>query len=396
MDHRTLSSPGYQLVWPQELFAKEASRLINERFDLLPDAWSDACELLLADAFITELQRRGPLADFQKVPRPSTTTATLTSTCLTGQHLFLRDLLRNQIHLQQDPRPRRPLYRERAATTSIGPTALTQAKTFEQMIEVIDELDKAGYFDGLFGELCVDEPRAPGPEKVLQKLLEVEAFRWPMTADDFSVWRRGAPEIFYDVVEYLHDHAARPRRIDFDHHGDWNQHCVHHSDYDPEVGQAVYRWRMNKILERSEIGLRLSETGTDAGTLVAAPPDAGRAELLEALTARTDNDAHDADDVQRGISLFRARSAGPSDKRAAIALLYRALERRRHNVVEQALNGADAQPLFHIANKFNLRHHKADQHRDYPDYYLDWVFWMYLSTIELTNRIIDDQAPSGQ
>ncbi|MEU2102335.1 hypothetical protein [Nocardia sp. NPDC019255] len=144
------------------------------------------------------------------------------------------------------------------------------------------------------------------------------------------------------MLGYLHDHAARSRQIDFRDEGDWNESCNHYGDYDPEIGQAVFRWRMNKILERSEIGLMLSTTGSDVGMLVSSPPDPGRAELLEALTSRPDNEAHDADDVQRGISLFRARSAGPSDKRAAIALLYRALERRRYNVVEEALNGADA------------------------------------------------------
>ncbi len=383
-----MSSPGYQLVWPRELFAKEASRLLNERVDLSPKAWSDACDLLLADAFVTEFQRRGPLGEFQKIQMPR---EPVTSTNLSAQHLFLRDLMREQQHLHEDSRPRRPLYRERTGRTAGYRTPLTQSKTFEQMIEVIKELDQAGYFDTLFGELCVDTAREPGPERVFQNLLELRSFQWPMVAEHFDVWN-GTLELFYDVVEYLHDHAARPRQVEFRHEGDWNQSCAHYGDYDPEVGQAVFRWRMNTVLERSEIRLMLSTTGSDVGMLVSAPPDAGRAELLEALTSRPDNEVHDADDVQRGISLFRARSAGPSDKRAAIALLYRALERRRYNVVEEALNGADAKPLFHIANKFNIRHHKADQHRDYPDYYLDWVFWMYLATIELTNRVIDDQT----
>jgi len=264
------------------------------------------------------------------------------------------------------------------------------------MIEVIQELDQAGYFDGLFGENCTDTSREPGPVKVLESSLQAEPFRWPMKPEHFSVWQHGHDhELFYDLVEYLHDHAARPRHIEFVHEGVWNEHCAHYGDHDLEVGQAVYRWRLNKILDRSEIGLRLSETGGDTGMLVSAPPDSGRSELLDALAERQGDDAYDADDVQRAISLFRSRSASRSDKRAAIALLYRALEQRRHNVVEEALNGADSGPLYHIANKYNIRHHKADQHRDYPDYYLDWVFWMYLSTIELTNRVIDEQAAAG-
>ncbi len=265
------------------------------------------------------------------------------------------------------------------------------------MIALIHDLDLAGYFDGLFGVECLDTSREPGPAEALSSRLEVEPFQWPMEADHFtgSVWTGGHDEgLFYDVVEYLHDHAARPRHNSW-HEADWNQSCRHYYDYDVEVGQTVYRWRMNKILEQSEIGLRLAGPGPDVGTLVSTPPDSGRAELLDALATRPNDKEHDADDVQRAISLFRSRSAGRSDKRAAISLLYRALERRRYNVVQSALNGADSEPLYMIANKYDLRHNKADQHRDYPDYYLDWVFWMYLSTIELTNRIIDDQATTA-
>jgi hypothetical protein len=29
---------------------------------------------------------------------------------------------------------------------------------------------------------------------------------------------------------------------------------------------------------------------------------------------------------------------------------------------------------------------------DYDNFYLDWIFWLYLASIELTNRIIDDQG----
>ncbi|MFC9876443.1 hypothetical protein [Nocardia salmonicida] len=315
---------------------------------------------------------------------------------MTGQQLFLRDLMRDHEHLREDPAPARPLYRERSGKVPSG-QQLTQVKAIERMIGLIHELDRAGYFDGLFGVKCRSTSREPGPAEALSNRLEVDPFKWPMEADHFtgSVWTGGHDEgLFYDVVEYLHDHAARPRHSSW-HSIDWDNDCEHYYDYDVEAGQTVYRWRMNKILERSEIDLRLASTGPDIGTLVSTPPDCGRAELLDALAARPDDKEHDADDVQRAISLFLNRSAGRSDKRAAISLLYRALERRRRNVVASALNGADSEPLYMIANKYDLRHNKADQHRDYPDYYLDWVFWMYLSTIELTNRVIDDQATTS-
>lgn len=52
---------------------------------------------------------------------------------------------------------------------------------------------------------------------------------------------------------------------------------------------------------------------------------------------------------------------------------------------------SDRGALFEIANGFNIRHQRADQKRDYDDFYLDWIFWVYLASIELTNRILDEQ-----
>jgi hypothetical protein len=126
VDQQTLSSPGYQLVWPRGLFAKEAARLLNERFDLSPKQWNDVCELLLADAFVKEHQRRGPLGDFQKIPGPGRSTSEAKSTNLTTQNLFVRDLMREHQHLQEDLQPRRPLFRERAGRVPNG-QKLTQS-----------------------------------------------------------------------------------------------------------------------------------------------------------------------------------------------------------------------------------------------------------------------------
>lgn len=41
---------------------------------------------------------------------------------------------------------------------------------------------------------------------------------------------------------------------------------------------------------------------------------------------------------------------------------------------------------------FHIRHQDVKQKRDYDEFYLDWIFWLYLSTIELTNRVIDEQT----
>jgi hypothetical protein len=60
-------------------------------------------------------------------------------------------------------------------------------------------------------------------------------------------------------------------------------------------------------------------------------------------------------------------------------------------VLPKALAKRDSGALFDIANNFQIRHQDASQKRDYDDFYLDWIFWLYLSTVELTDRVIDTQ-----
>lgn len=43
-------------------------------------------------------------------------------------------------------------------------------------------------------------------------------------------------------------------------------------------------------------------------------------------------------------------------------------------------------------NKFGIRHQNAQQQADYDAVFLDWVFWFYLATIELTDRLLSREA----
>ena len=42
-----------------------------------------------------------------------------------------------------------------------------------------------------------------------------------------------------------------------------------------------------------------------------------------------------------------------------------------------------------------MRHRNQSQKSDYDPIFLDWIFWWYLGTIELTDRIIARQAESA-
>ncbi|WP_198682005.1 hypothetical protein [Kribbella rubisoli] len=67
------------------------------------------------------------------------------------------------------------------------------------------------------------------------------------------------------------------------------------------------------------------------------------------------------------------------------------LEERRALLKEELLS-KDERALFEIANGFAIRHQKENQRADYNPAFRDWVFWWYLATIELTNRMITQRT----
>jgi hypothetical protein len=161
----------------------------------------------------------------------------------------------------------------------------------------------------------------------------------------------------------------------------------HHSSFSLGTGQVVYRWRVNQILDRSDLGLRLADEGEDAGRLVAAT-DPARSELVAAMAKRTDPGTGDL--VRHAIALYRGRDASEHHKRSATVTLAGVLEERR-SLLKAELVSKDEGALFQIANQFAIRHRRDDQRPDYDPAFLDWVFWWYLATIELTDRILDRQ-----
>ncbi len=67
------------------------------------------------------------------------------------------------------------------------------------------------------------------------------------------------------------------------------------------------------------------------------------------------------------------------------------LEERR-SPLKAELQRRDEGALFQIANEFAVRHQRDGQRGDYDEAFRDWVFWWYLATIELTDRIIARDA----
>jgi hypothetical protein len=246
----------------------------------------------------------------------------------------------------------------------------------DEFVSLVGDLEHHGYLDErLVRRSCADGDSYL-PDHASGELKERigVADLWP-----FHTSRpRWNPDLFFDLVEALHDLVARPRsRTHHDRCG-W-----HYSDFALEPARRLYRWQINRLLGRSAVALRLAEEGEDVGRLVAVTDDA-RAELVSAVVALGDSTG---DRARHALALFRARGANEHDKRSAILALAGVLEERRQ-LLKDRLYRKDESALFQIANEFALRHQGSSQRADYDVAFLDWVFWWYLATVELSDRLL--------
>lgn len=389
-----------ELVWPAHLFVQEARALVDAGHT------SEATlGFLLAEAFHDD---RG-LRLFQEVHAASLRFSLDDPWGLPVENQFapvpplVSDLVENQVapevrlvtdladNAERLPRHQRPLYYS-ARRNPTAPAPLTIAQVKVAFAREIGRLDLAGYFADAFGSSCVDaheDPDAEGQRK-LSDLLDSTIPLWPLGFGDetpTSVERDWPEDTFYDVIEALHDLVARPRRRSWHDFGrEWD-----YQDFARAPGQAIYRWRVNEILARSQVPLRLAESGADRGRLVHAPGD-DRDELVQRALQSPDPGVRD--DLEHAIALFRGRAATPSERRSAVVTLAGILERRRA-LLRTELFKKDEGALFHIANEFDVRHRDKSQQGDYDPVFLDWLFWWYLATVELTDRLLvrQDDTP---
>lgn len=359
--------PELELTWPPEIFQKEA-RDITALYGPIKDSGL----LLLEEAFADRTLRN----EFEVVDVPPMFRL-ITSDKVAEQKKFLKELADHATSLPY--KSRAPYWTSKSAVTHTpDPSAFRRG-----WYQIASALGTAGYFSMVTGDECPvsgdsdnDEVKAT-MNRVLKERLGI-SYLWPPT---FQNQLYKDDNVLYGVVEVLHDLAARPRRkTTHDEYG-----CKgHFLDHARVTGRAIYRWRVNELLEKSGSDLRLSESGADIGRLVRHYSDP-RAELMSQI-AEVEEGPNKAS-VEHAIALFRKRDATREDKRSACVALALVLEERR-KMLKSNLLSKDEGMLFDIANNYDVRHRDGKQHSQFGDEFQDWIFWMYLGTVELTNRLI--------
>lgn len=370
------SSTDYALDWPRELVRGELLALYEHPFR----GWVPGeVRRLLVEAFHTDV----PATEFHH-----TFEVELHLGEQWAGRSWVDELLAHLDQLREHSAPA-PYWTQRRSGTSDQP-APTPAQAPHRFTDLVSGLRAIGYLDRDFSSPCARQD----PDQHLGRDLDLELSRrlrppgpgktWPLQPDTWDT------DTFYTLIEIFHDLVTRPR-------ASWDcaeEFCgPHFHEFDTDAGRRVYRALVNRLLERHGIDLRLAGDGEDEGRLV-RPVDDARNDLL--TRARQNPDPTVVGAVDHGIALFRARGATEHDKRSAIAALARVLEKRR-DLLKSSLLRADEGALFQIANQFDLRHSNDQQHVDYDPAFLDWVFWWYLATVELTDRILarQDTGPAA-
>ena len=369
MVSRFVGNPDYRLVWPPEVLQGELRWLASH-----PAIDAPAASLVFEEAFLgdepkAELERAGESWGH-------------------GPRALVLELLEAVDELPLVRRPA-PLWHERRGIQLPTPAGVSQppSPTVAAPGELFDsaycrfvrQLWELGYFRQVVPKVCVDAGVPINDpdfdmDMELWSLLGVRGL-WPLKPEDWSDDTRWA------LVEALGDLVARPRRRTWH---SWDQCGWHCSQFSPSCGQALYRARVNELLGDSGMNLRLATDGEDLGRLVRVAD--GELEQL-AHDVIQGGDAGDRPTRAHAVALFRARAAGEAEKRSAVVALAALLEERRP-LLKERLTKKDEGALFQIANEFHIRHRRADQRGDYDESFLDWFFWWYLATLELTDHLL--------
>jgi hypothetical protein len=346
-----LAGPDYGLRWPPDLFLSEAGRVLN-----LGNA--NAAEILIRDAF-----RNGA-----EVVEGH------------GSAIHAVEAVLDHAAVLRVETERTPYWSERTKGTGGGRERLDVSGVARRVVAIVQDLYSRGYFDRDLPFDCVDVPdRYRDPGDYIEEHTGRTGF-WPLRDSTLAA----DVDALFDVIEVFHDVAARP--VDGSYHS-WNECGWHYSVFNGELGRRIYRWAINRILDQSTLSYRLAEDGEDIGRLVAVADEA-REDLVMSMLHRS---GPSQDRVQHAISLFRMRGSTRDDKRSAVRSLADVLEDRRADL-RASLMTKDEAVLFQLANQFDIRHHNASQRSDYDPAFLDWVFWWYLATIELMDRLIAGQT----
>lgn len=186
---------------------------------------------------------------------------------------------------------------------------------------------------------------------------------------------RGGVQTFVGLIEVFHDLAVRPRAGNLHTYGGcgWN-----YSAFTTDVGRAIYRWKINRLLEFSGVKFRLADDGEDLGRLVHLVDDA-RTDLIERALASREPEIADrvghaiANDRRRMITRLCTRSRATArvaqDRaRAECGRSARAGQAERRSTPPFSVKPLREDLSLHVANDALIERHRTREESEHPEF----------------------------
>ncbi|MDO8789798.1 MAG: hypothetical protein Q7J42_17115 [Sulfuritalea sp.] len=262
--------------------------------------------------------------------------------------------------------------------TNPNQNGLSLSDTVDLFVRVFEQMYADGYFHEAFGFECVDAGHINGkiPDVELEMLLTIrKKGLWPVQVSS----KKYSEDDFFDILEFLFQHVSKP--IDGTHHN-WDNCGMHWETFNQAQGQAVFREKVNTVLEHYAKPFELSAIGE-----VLHKPEAGFEPIFDADIPSKDSNV--VSRINSATIRYRRHGATIDDRRQAVRDLADVLEYLRPKA-QALLTSADDKDLFNIANNFGVRHHNDKQKTAYDaSLWLSWMFYFYLSTIHVLLRKID-------
>ena len=156
---------------------------------------------------------------------------------------------------------------------------------------------------------------------------------------------------------------------------------MHYSKFDNKAGQIHWREQINEALRNYGEGFELNESGEIQRL--------GSPGLQDVLTSRVPQTTDENEQkIASAIHRFRLAKSTRKDRQDAVRDLADVLEFYRSEV-KKHLPKKDEAALFEIANNFAIRHHNQVQQGDYSDAWLNWLFYLYLSSVRLMLELLE-------
>lgn len=258
------------------------------------------------------------------------------------------------------------------------PRKLSQGDFASLMWEAVAAMRSQAYF-----EQALDEHGSHDGFVTQPRLRDVDFLRALKENDIYAAVsgpRRGPPvscilsaDVLFDTLEYLHREVVAKK---------YGEGAFNRGD-----GQEVFRATINPDLELFDPPMEMLPNGE----IVERAPDALRPLIAEPVPSAP---TPLRDPLEGAIEQYLRRDATPHDKRSALKHLADVLEPLREDIDEHLLP-ADEKALFHLANKFHIRHNDRMQQRRYDgDVWLDWMFYVYVATARALLSVIDRQELS--